>query len=129
MTCEPIFDLSVPDWEYISFLSCLIKAPHGYIDILALVYKDEDITCKLRVLFPSGNTITGIKTFGNNLDGPIEFIKNYIEDLTKPDPFFPMFFKPSGIVEIKNPGLKGRSLFDELVKHPSIEISIKEVCL
>lgn len=126
MTCEPIFDLSVPDWEYISFLSCLIKAPHGYIDILGLVYIDEEVIFKMRVKHPSGNRMVGVKKFGKDPTAPKEYLNSFVKDFAS-DPLYPSSFQD--VVEIKNPGKTGQSLFNELITHPSLEVSTTEVSI
>lgn len=123
---QPIFDLSVPDWEYIGFYVAYFEVPNGTVDVHSLIYRDEFFNAKVRFKFPSGNGLVFEK---NNFerqekDCVFDEVKRIIYRTARSVYGCKC---PTEEFLIVNPTTKGQHLFNLILEHPNLSCNFKEM--
>ena len=59
MSKQPVFDMQVPDWDYLAFIVSKSECESGYLHTLTLIYKDGKYKAKTRLRFPLGGGLVG----------------------------------------------------------------------
>lgn len=128
MTVEPIFNFSVPDWDYHAMIaiSLLVGPPifseRSEVDILAMLYTDGHVKSTTRVLFASGNKHVISKEF------PGKTQEAAIQDIIDSFRGFPGIQKDSYEYEvIMNNKKDGQNLFNLILQSPRLKFNFRPI--
>lgn len=108
---EPIFDFTVPDWDYLAIVSVVMESTIGKLHVLSLVYKDVETKTITRILLPSGKKVKfGTKKKYPSTEKAIDHVKYVISQ----------FPTAQILVEnvIHNTTTRGNDLFELMCRHP-----------
>lgn len=117
---KPIFDMSIPDWDYLAIIFVSYTLPYGTTDIKGMVYKDGNIKLKMRVKFPSGTKMVADKHDIGSIDNAITLLKRMAEEGC--NAFEKINYENINVIVIYNTSTKGQDLFDLMLNNPNVDV-------